>query len=746
MPRANFAAHSSQHARWDAELLSLPAACDVVTKLRELGRERGEISLKDAARLTLANHKHLETLIRRKELTRAEGSALNLTTDSAISLVSLFLPRILGWKTVSSIGDELGVHRNSVESMVRLHGKPEMLRLCRDNYLYISPEGEALVRERKRALDQAERLEPLSDFTKRIGVPLNHLTAFFSSRSSPFTLDIHGRARISEEQKQTYLLHRAHLERRKRHDDILRDGKPYRSVARLATEQASLFSRPGTAEHKTIAFQTFSAMRYFAESSGVAHKTDIGLYVPAQFATAVSDAISLTDASRILGVTKNTIAGWRRRDRSIAPPASPRIRQRGVCLSALVEVAHKQFRDDPGLSQLDTIPTFLLSFGIHRVAKRLGTSFSNVVEVLPISSTEQEALENRVGAIPRATHQLVTAILHPKPDQKITPTLSKNTLDTLQSNAERLGLSPSEFLDLAVTPKIVARCVPEQLPLKIPASRYNVLLRLGLITPTAFANERIVPATTVVELLKDWRERNKVHIKTALSIINLTGDEESGLMQSRGEVSGTTILKVLSLTRMSGDSARQKYPTQFVNGPRYEEPSARGNAFLQWGKNLAEAPAVRTIEELVSLLNGKDSEAPDLKDGCLSPALVADLITRVAQARAIHPEKVYGFARELLRTISPWPATYGEFTRIVREGLIPIRFATVVGKCLLEVSDPKTVVYPYKQTLKKPTVGDLFVHSSMQDYGKILRLEEGDGGTLVVVDLVLSQRRLSFRV
>lgn len=746
MPRANIEVHFTRQSQWDSQLLALPAVTEVIAKLRDLGRDGRGIPLKDVASLVSAKHSHLETLIERNEIIQAPGTRSHITTESALSLVPKFLPRILGWRPVTTISEELGIHRNTVESLIRLQGKPEMLRLCRDNCLYISQNGETFIRERKRELDSLEHLEPLGDFAKRLNTPLNHLTAFFSARQSPFPLDIHGRARLSEEQKRLFLEHRARLEQRRRQEDMVLDGELFRSIAQVGYEQASLFSRPGSEPHKVISTKATSIVRHFAEQTGLARKTELGVYVPAKAAALIADSLNLTDASRSLGVTKELIRSWRKHNKALAPPTFPGMRTRGVRLSGLVEVARRQFLDDPTLSKLDHVPTVLSSFTITSEAKTLGTSFTRIVENLPVPSSDREILENRVGALARSSHEIISAILSPAVGQRLLVPVPQEAFDRLLQNATRLRLSNSEFLQVALSPKLSTRCATDNKPLKIPALRYRVLLQLGLIEPEVFPNTSFIPSANLQETLTGWCTDNKVHFRTALSILDLPSEERTNLTQGKGYLSGKSILKAVALMRLTGDDARQQYPVQFVNGPRFEGASIRPSTPASWGKNWGGTPLLHTTEELTALLSDQGKARPDLKDTCLSPTLVSNLINQVARTRAIDPHKVYAFARELFQPYSPWPSTYSDFMRLVSEQPAPLGFAAVIGKCLLEISDPQVMLYPYGISRKIANVGDLLVHSTMHDYGFVKRLEQVDGGMIAIVDMIVQKKSFSFRV
>ena len=161
---------------------------------------------------------------------------------------------------------------------------------------------------------------------------------------------------------------------------------------------------------------------------------------------------------------------------------------------------------------------------------------------------------------------------------------------------------------------------------------------------------------------------------------------------------------------------------------------------------MAAAPLLHTSSELISLLNQKGEETPDLTDGCLSAALIGDLITEVARTRNIEPQRVYAFVQEIFKPLCSWPTTYTDFTRLTKDGSAPLRFAAVVGKFLLDISSPQVVVHLYGLTRTKPTVGNIFVHKTMHDYGTVQRVEQEVGGPVAIVDMVLQKRSFSFRV
>lgn len=84
--------------------------------------------------------------------------------------------------------------------------------------------------------------------------------------------------------------------------------------------------------------------------------------------------------------------------------------------------------------------------------------------------------------------------------------------------------------------------------------------------------------------------------------------------------------------------------------------------------------------------------------------------------------------------------------RLVSEQPAPLGFAAVIGKCLLEISDPQVMLYPYGISRKIANVGDLLVHSTMHDYGFVKRLEQVDGGMIAIVDMIVQKKSFSFRV
>lgn len=714
--------------------------------MRELSRDGTGLAVKDVANLVMARHSYLQELVARRELINTPQSLSHVTTESALSLVPKFLPRILGWKPLAVLSEELGVHRNTVERIAKLSDKPEIIRLCRDNRLYISPEGERLVRDRSKELEQVAKLELVSDFAKRMGVPLNYVTAFFSARSLRFAEDMTGRARISEEQKILFQETRSRIDQRRRQDDRVVDGKLFRSAMRVASEQASLFAPPGSTAHASLAARFLSMTRYFADKASVSKHFGLGLYLPAETAETITSSVGLTQAARALGLPKMVVGAWRKRYHSLRPPQGHRMRQRGVTLSALVDFAESRFRDDPSLSQRENVPTFLSSFAIHQMAKKLGTSFSKVVAALPVSTHDRPLLEMRVGDLSRSTHNIVSAVVRPCVGQRAYVTPSRESLEAICSNAAVLGMSVPEFLSVAVSPKLSTRCGPDQTPPKLPAARYHVLMQLGLIDQKTFHNLPLVPARNMLELMTEWCDRNKVHLKTALSLTELSADDRNRVTCGDGEVAGRNVLSMLSLTRMSGDEARRAFPIKFANGPRYETSSTRGDVLANWGRSMSAAPLIHTQQELSILLNPKSPEGPDLKDGCLAPSLVSTLISNVAQARNVPPHKVYGFIHDLLRPYSTFPATHSDLLRAVSEGTPPLRFATIVGRCLMDLSNPQLRIHAYGTTKTKPLVGDILVHGTMHDYGTVMRLEETEGGTVAVVDMILLKRELAFRV
>lgn len=746
MPRANTKSHFARQAAWDAPLLALPPAAAVVTTIREVGEKNGAVPMKQLAGLVSSDYGYLQELARRDDLTVTPADRSNVPTESALALVTQFLPRILGWKTLASLSEELNLHRNTIESMVTRFGKPEMLRLCRDSCLYISPEGETFVRERHQALEQLNQQELLTDFAKRLKLPLNHLTAFFSVRSSDFQFDINGRARISDTQKKLFLDSLERREQRKSKADMVIDGTLFRSAKRVGDEWASLFSRPGTARHTAFTAKAEHVVRHFGDKSGTARKTARGVYLPATVAASIMSSMSLEMAAKALDISKETLTSWRDRCKSLKPPSSPHMRQRGISVAGLIEVAHSRFQEDPTLAALANVPTFISSLLIHQTANNLGVSFSRVVEMLPITPEDRERLEERVGQLPRATHQLIAAILRPVTGQRVQVAVTEEALNRLSKNSTALQMTPTEFLQCTLSPSGAEKCVAGQPLPKVAAQRYGMLLQYALISPSRFKELRMTPAGTMTQLLNLWCDKEKVHISTALAVLELPRDETHVILHGKGEVTGAAVIKTLDLLHLSGDEARRRYPHKFANGPKYQEPATRATNLFSWGKNLQDSPVVHTKEDLLARLKGNGKDAPDLLEGCLSSALIASLITDVADHRKIAPHDVYAFTQELLRPHNFWPASYAEFTKIASEGVVPLRFALVVGKFLVEIADPQLRVHHFSLTRSIPDVGHLFTHSYMHDFGIIKALEKDDGGTKAVVEMVLARRRFLFNV
>ena len=508
MPRAlHLASRLRSEPEWVQQLLALPEPSRILEAISERARSQSGITVRELSELLNVRDELIRKHAHNDGVVRSDAGTLKIPERSAVALVEGYLPRILKWKSVADFAESLGMHRNYIESLVRQEGRKGALRISLDQKLYISPAGEEFVLEKKRFLDSIESREPLGDFAKRLRVKLNHLTAFFSARGIALDADIHGRARLTNEQKEMFLTWRDKVLERRKHDDLLIDGIPHRSIVRLAEEKAKLFAPPGTSRYNKIKERELGSFRHYARLGGFRSKTDRGTYIPEEQAVVLFSSVSMAEAARLVSVSVTTLRRWTRHNAALfAPPLVGR-RTRGVSIPALLEQARHAYDTEPVLAARDTVPTILASSAISRVAREMGTSFSRVCGLLPVPEKSEALLRPRVGMVPRALSHQVTSLLNGTPLEGDLRELSPRVVAAATENASRLNLSSEELLALALSPAIAKGCVGSSVELAAPL--YLNLVKLGCVSSASFENQPIVPAQHLAEIVTSWSGRRR---------------------------------------------------------------------------------------------------------------------------------------------------------------------------------------------------------------------------------------------
>lgn len=416
MPRvANLASRIRADSDWSKELLQLEVPKSIRAEIDEHIKGNGGIASRELSRLL-----HVRPDVLRKQLRRQDSpddTGTRISGPVAYSALEGYLPRVLGWKTVADFADELGVHRNTVESVVTQAGEQHALRYCQDQKIYISPTAEQFVRERREALKGIESHELLTDFAKRMRVGLNRVTAFFSARKINLNNDIRGWARVSPENKKIFLTWREGVLERRRHNDRVIDGVVHRSIVRLAEEKADLLAQPGTARHRKIMQREMGSFRDAARLRGFGKKTENGTYIPEDKVPSIFSYLSIGQAAQVCGVSTRTIATWAKQYPDIVITGQTARRRWGVSLERVVPLAYKKYSEVKPLSEREHVPSLVMCFGIDRKANSIGTTIKQLLAALPISAKSEQSLRTREGAIDPKDIVTLRELLAPQEDK-----------------------------------------------------------------------------------------------------------------------------------------------------------------------------------------------------------------------------------------------------------------------------------------------------------------------------------------
>lgn len=763
MPRAS---HLNSRLRaepqWVEQLLQLPAPSLILSTISERVQSNSGITARELGELLHVRDDVLRKQIHTRRLQHTPDSTTKIPQDSALRAVKGYLPRILGWKSVADFAEELGIHRNTVQSIIQLAGKKEALRYSLDQRLYISPGGEEFVRERKQFLDSLESREKLSDFAKRMRIKLNHLTAFFSARGIPLDADIRGLARLTNEQKEQFLSWRDEVLERRKHRDMVIDGQTYKSIVRMAEEKADLFAPRGTTRYRKLKEREIGSFRHSSRKGGFGAKTDRGTYIPEDKAVLLFSSLTITEAARLLGVSVPSIKNWALHHPEIVTPHVPGKRTRGISLPPLLNLAHAKFDSELHLSSRETVPTIIASSAVHHIAKQMGSSLSRVLRLLPIDKGAHAALEARVGSIPRSLSQQVTSLLRDVPLAVDTRPLTSDILASFTANAGRIDIPPQQLLALALSPALAERC--SALPLEIPAPLYLNLIRLGSANASNFDKHPIVPAAHLSAILIDWSKREGISLKTALSLARVEDSERARITTRDGFVSGATARRLLSFSRMS---AEEYHKATSISEHRFRSviKERAANLGVSWRDLVVALPidgrstksllqkegaisgeGIDTLKQLLAVQGDEFLSSLQLQSPLFSVSSLQKMMERVASARNVTPERIYSFVRSFFSNISQTPTTYLELLRRAQDPKAPAIFPVKVGVLLNMISSRTTRVHTHGVSTFTPDVGDIFMHPGMKDFGPIVAIENTEGGRTARVALVERKTTLGFRI
>jgi DNA-binding transcriptional regulator YhcF (GntR family) len=744
------------------QLLSLPEPSRILETIA--GRTKGDagITARELGKLLNVRDEFIRKHARNGDLSERGSSAEKIPQDSAVRIVTGYLPRILKWKSVADFAEELGIHRNTVESLIRQASQKEALRISLDQKLYISPAGERFVREKKQLLDSLESREPLADFARRLRLKLNHLTAFFSSRGIALDADIRGRARLTQEQKEMFITWRDSVLERRKHDTMIIDGKPHISIVRLAEEKAAIFAPQGTSRYHKIKEREMGSFRHSGKQGGFRKKTDRGTYLPEEQAMLLFSSVTLAEASRLVGVPISVVKRWARHNTSLVAPAVPGRRARGLSIPALIDHARHSYDTEPLLAPREEVPAIIASSEIGHLAKRLGTSFSRVLRVLPVGEADQALLQRRVGMIPRALCQDVVSLLRDEPIEVDVRPLTPSAMAAARANASRIGISTEELLALALSPERAHECAT--LPREIPAPLYLNLIRLGSVSASSFDMYPIAPARHLAEIMDKWSTREKIPLKTALGLARVDEGEHAKILKRDGFVSGAAAVRLLKFSRMSAEEFQKKTSVserQFRSvikkralelGVRWKDLThalpidGRSEKSLLSKEGILSVACVDSLKGVLATSGVDFLRALEPESALYSATSLRASVEEVAAARRVAPERLYSFMAQFFAPSVKMPHSYPELVKEATLKRAPTIFPVKVGLFLAMIRSPRVRVHSYGVSTFTPDPGDIMVNQSLKDFGTILSIHNTEGGRTALVALIGRKSSLSFRV
>jgi hypothetical protein len=323
--------------------------------------------------------------------------------EQAIEAIRRYLPLALGWKTVAGVARRIGEHRNTVERLVKVFGKPGMLMLAPDCKMYISRRGEQIVHKKKRELGHLSSYQLLSDVARELGVRSFVVQDYFKVRKIEVQRDLQGRLRLTPEHVQDLIRWREIVKPWRNKDDIVVDGAVWRSISTVAQDKAGLLEPLGTERHVARQKQEEAALRWFRSFQSKSRRVDkLGQYVPEGLAAIFSQTIRLVDAAELCMVSTSTIKGWRSKYPELTPAGILGKKTFGVWLPALLQIAAKKYATELKYTKRSAAPAALIALPLQKIATAARVDYRALVASLDQPAKVKNALLSKQGGIPRA--------------------------------------------------------------------------------------------------------------------------------------------------------------------------------------------------------------------------------------------------------------------------------------------------------------------------------------------------------
>lgn len=399
MPRANLTSCFEKQRALRDSLLSCTQGQVIVAAIRDAADHAGSCMAPEE--LSKLLNVPASSLVARFAQKQTSPSTRVISEVSALEALRQYLPRALGWRAVADVAREIGEHRNTVESVVRRYGKPGMLLVTPDQKMYVSPQGERLVRTRKEELRVDDSYDRLTDVAKDLRIGGNLALGFFHDRKIELTRDLHGRLWVSPEQKSDLIRWRTVVSAWRESADVRLDGVTYRSIRSLAGEKADLLEPHGTSAHQRRARREETALRYFCRhirKPRASNKLD--QYVSAGVAESFMSTISLHEAAQLALVSKSTIKHWRSKVPELAPAPIPGKKTAGVSLPTFLDIVQTKYDQETKLIQRPLRPACVVALSLQALATRARVPYESLVDMLPTSQPVKQQLLTKKGGIP----------------------------------------------------------------------------------------------------------------------------------------------------------------------------------------------------------------------------------------------------------------------------------------------------------------------------------------------------------
>jgi hypothetical protein len=400
MPRSDQQKHFKQTSGIRDRLLKSPAAKTAATEvLKELTINQGCISHR-RLRSILQLH---DNAIRGRGYKPLSTGASIMKPESALALLKKNLPKILKWKPVSDVAQKLDVHRNIVESIVKVHGKPDMILLATDHKMYLSVPGQKLVEQIVKERKPREKLELLTDVADNLGIAPNLAQGFFLNRKIQLGKDLHGRVRLSPDQIQDLTRWRIVTRHWREGRDLELDGVRHVSIARLAKQRADLLEVPGSRAHRIRVLRERYAVQSLHSGRGDLRADKLSQYVPEGVALAAQQRLPLVDAARVSGVSVTTVKHWRNKNPKIRGATELFGKKAGVTLDTFLSFTREKYLNETKLVKKNCVPAAIIALPLQAAALKVGVEYKELINRLCSDYTDEtkRALNKKSGMIPR---------------------------------------------------------------------------------------------------------------------------------------------------------------------------------------------------------------------------------------------------------------------------------------------------------------------------------------------------------